>query len=425
MNNEFSASIEKVVNHFKCLQKELDLLKRENIELKDEIVELKATNTNLKDQNIALNKTNQILKIKLDEDEVYSELKEKIYSELKELLHISPLKEGMAHQANKKRKINFRRNSDLHHEEKLLEDDETIFSSPPVGLASSPTKLKFSPIKKESMIEMEYEALNYYSSPTKLNGISEQKSDKNIYNSQLPTQYSYDSSSPTKSPSKNTKSLEATVKHDNDFLTDNRLEIIEDSEDDIDNALIKPKTPFSNITNIAIIQKPFTKLQRREYVRNELTKNFNENPKFIIDLDYNPINESNWALTDFKPNENYVKPKISKKKGYSNQQQREIDAFYEAANANLISHSSSQINSSQIYDKFPSPPGFMVSEFPSTQEELHRRNMIKKRQDDRLHRRVLLCLKVGGKTQTGEFVFFHEILNQFVLSGRYTISKST
>lgn len=156
------------------------------------------------------------------------------------------------------------------------------------------------------------------------------------------------------------------------------------------------------------IQKPTkeTKLQRREMQRKRL-EDLLQDEGFVVDLTTNPITESSWCLTDFKPNDKYGIPIEGPA---SRVQLEQISAFNRRAGG-----PTNEIPESQMYDKFPSPPGFMTSEFPSTQEALERQRVIRERQEDRVNRRLKLSL------EGGEFVFYESVLNQYVEQGRYRV----
>lgn len=76
---------------------------------------------------------------------------------------------------------------------------------------------------------------------------------------------------------------------------------------------------------------------------------------------------------------------------------------------------------SQIFDKFQSPPGFMQSDFPDTQEYKQRQEIIKQRQLKRIERRIKDCTTIQDGKQIGEFVFGIEIFNLYVISNRWYI----
>lgn len=150
-----------------------------------------------------------------------------------------------------------------------------------------------------------------------------------------------------------------------------------------------------------------TKLQRRDFLRKYFQSQL-EDPSFHLDLSTNPITENPWCLTDFKPNPNFGMKPPGRKTGVSRTEQNKINDFYRKTGEQV-----QEMPESQLYDKFPSPPGFMTSEFPLTQEAAERRQVIIDRQNDRLRRRLQLSLH--GE----EFIFWEEILNRFVEAGRY------
>lgn len=179
------------------------------------------------------------------------------------------------------------------------------------------------------------------------------------------------------------------------------------------------------------IPTQYTKLQRRAYLKNYYESQFKNSPQFKINLNTNPINEMEWIINDFKPNPNYVKPNQVKSTVLSKDARNNANRFYQLAgplpkntqltwnNETIESDNDSiELSESQILDKYPSPPGFMVSEFPDTQEQRLRNRIIDERQEDRIKRRIKQCIK-SSRNKNGEFVFQVDILNQFVRQNRF------
>lgn len=176
----------------------------------------------------------------------------------------------------------------------------------------------------------------------------------------------------------------------------------------------------------------YTKLQRRAYLKDYYESKFKNSPEFKINLNSNPINEMDWIINDFKPNPNYVTPNQIKGTALSKNAQNNVNKFYQLAgplpkvtqltwNNEVIEsdNDSIELSESQVLDKYPSPPGFMVSEFPDTQEQQLRNRIIDERQEDRIKRRIKQCIR-SSKNKNGEFVFQVDILNKFVQQNRFT-----
>ena len=264
--------------------------------------------------------------------------------------------------------------------------------------------IKISPIKVGKLNSSAKNAIKCESpdsSPIKLSQCS-------IPFNKLPTQYSDDAS---------------PVKED---------EIIQDSQDEDD--LLQPLS--SQGCQLEIPQpKLHTTLQNREFVRKYITTKFYENSTIKINLKTNPISGSNWIISDFKANPNFVRSATKyiklgdgqrRKIGLTKLQEENIAKFYKVAGAGYDGPESDcdytyEDDISQIYDKFPSPPGFMQSEFPTTQEQARRRDIVKTRQVRRVQRRVRSCLQVELGQQVGEVIFVSEILNMYVRQNRFII----
>ncbi|KAK6455436.1 uncharacterized protein RJT20DRAFT_135439 [Scheffersomyces xylosifermentans] len=264
----------------------------------------------------------------------------------------------------------------------------------------------------------------------------------------LATQYSDTSSSPTK-----TQRAEEEI-----------VEIVEDSEEEQPqlNAEVvllydSYKIEFPNRS------RPFTKLQRMEYLTTFYKTIYQSDTSFKIKLSQNPVNEMDWYSADFKLNPDFrgksearvtyiktINGTFKRRVGITKQEEENRRTFYRMAQGNQPDQKSLQYQDSnvgreaevddysndendedldsadeyddklsQLFDKVPSPPGFMMSEFPDTQEQKRRRLIVEKRQKRRIRRRLKGCLTVRDGLQVGEYVFALDIFNQYVMQGRW------
>ncbi|ODV68987.1 SAE2-domain-containing protein [Hyphopichia burtonii NRRL Y-1933] len=262
---------------------------------------------------------------------------------------------------------------------------------------------------------------NKYESPNKRQRVEKEEMTRSQYNA-LPTQYSSEDEYSIRSSPKKVSPKKSPIK-----------EIIEDSEEeyepiklesqplnDISQPLSDMSQPLNDITKqINEIKRnetkpPQTALQRKEFLRKYYKMKFNTS-KIMINLTTNPITEKNWILQDFKENPKYVRPKVSKYSVMSKKETEERNLFYE-----ITGESKEELTYSQIFDKFPSPPGFMKSDFPDTLETEQRRRLISERQHDRIKRRIDSALaNFYDPNKHGEFVFQEDIINQYVDAGRF------
>lgn len=320
-----------------------------------------------------------------------------------------------------------RENSQLRHEREMmghesvsdLHDVEDVANSqkkrPLEEFDKSEKRIKTEPELKIDKIDKINHNSKENSSPVKQNGPRRSPTKVLMYQGKpfnvqeytdsefnmLPTQYSLQVS--TNSPERPcyVKLSSSPIK-----------EVVEDSQDTGILQVAKHESTFPRQlrdTTAQTINIPHnsTKLQRRDFLRKYFQSQL-EDPSFQLDLSTNPITENPWCLTDFKPNPNFGMKPPGRKTGVSRTEQNKINDFYRKAGEQV-----QEIPESQLYDKFPSPPGFMTSEFPLTQEAAERRQVIIDRQNDRLRRR--LVLSIHGE----EFIFYEEILNKFVEAGRY------
>ncbi|ODV78286.1 uncharacterized protein CANTADRAFT_339629 [Suhomyces tanzawaensis NRRL Y-17324] len=153
-----------------------------------------------------------------------------------------------------------------------------------------------------------------------------------------------------------------------------------------------------------------TTLQRREFVLSYYRSQY-AGTLLRVNLATNPITEQNWIISDFRPNPGYTKRDnvttggFTRKIGLTRQDEDNRRRFYRAAGgSDGLGQSSGDDDDfddhlSQMFDKFPLPPGFMSSEFPATQEGMRRRGVVHKRQQRRLQRRILACVNVSHGRQ--------------------------
>lgn len=204
------------------------------------------------------------------------------------------------------------------------------------------------------------------------------------------------------------------------------------------------------------LKKPFTGLQKRQIARQHLSSALHLSST-TIHLAQNPVTKTHWVITDFKRNPNYMAAKSARTssgaQGPSGFTKRRVamtmeeeanqKRFYRMANGQISDHqeenpyrttnahaaedSHNDPDSenfeqiwSQIHEKLPSPPGFMQSEFPNTQETHRRRTLVVARQQRRIQRRIAQCLIRKMGIQCGEFIFTEDVLNAYILAGRYT-----
>lgn len=205
-----------------------------------------------------------------------------------------------------------------------------------------------------------------------------------------------------------------------DFIhEDNR--IVGDSQDEFD--------AFDE--NVRSIPRHYTALQRIEFLRSYYRMKLLDS-KYSIDLSRNPITEKDWAADDFKPNGSWRRPKIIHSHAglMTKAQEKNYKDFFDIAGygarvngpvwdtqQEVHTDEGEELVESQIMDKYLSPPNFMVGTFPNTQERKNQRAMAKDKAHERLQRRV----QSATKKPPGEFVFYEEILNQYVAQGRFKV----
>lgn len=172
-------------------------------------------------------------------------------------------------------------------------------------------------------------------------------------------------------------------------------------------------------------------LQRKYRLQFYINKYYND-PNFKINLRQHPTKLIDWDEVDFIINENYKPDKFTQFLNRNNikngKQFEKFKKLYHINNNNNIQQQLSHLDQfefedklSQIFDKFQSPPGFMQSDFPDTQEYKQRQEIIKQRQLKRIERRIKDCTTIQDGKQIGEFVFGIEIFNLYVISNRWYI----
>lgn len=266
----------------------------------------------------------------------------------------------------------------------------------------------------------------------------------------LPTQYSTEESQVSTfarpkdeiedSRRKDSEVVTGTLENE-DEIEDSQDESLLESLDSLVNLVLLKRRPLAELPNsqnasvraskASTSPKHCTELETRDYWRCFYANHFNRNPAFLIDLKKNPITRLSWTINDFKLNPRYVRKNSGKKFGLHPIEQRNINKIQKLAKPvvksgdlrwdnDTNSSGSEDFSESQIYDKFPSPPGFMISEFPDTQERRNRSKIIDERQAARVQRRLRLCL-MRAKKKDGEFIFKADILNKYVELNRFII----
>lgn len=243
----------------------------------------------------------------------------------------------------------------------------------------------------------------------------------------LPTQYSDHSNS----PSRDFAFLSSPERPPHVISRD--PELVADSDEEYD--LLRPAdapTPLVDITNVGRSPKSvaLTPLQRRDRQRRHLHHQLLHNPQFKVLLAQNPVYQQRWMVSDFAPNPHYVKPRLQRKRGKTNKEQQEIDRFYALAGPGAqlrsLKWDSSATGASatgaeaelQVWDRFPSPPGFNDVDFPSAHLAEQRRHHADRVQAERIASRLREAVAQQG------YVFREPILNDFVRAGRYLADVS-
>lgn len=279
---------------------------------------------------------------------------------------------------------------------------------------SIPNLQYISPRRKKPKTGQNDDQVLILSSPIK--GAS-QDSSKNMTSSQfnrLPTQYS-NSELPQKnsSPIKDIDELEPPKEEEKQsFFVEEDGRVVADSEDE-----------FETLDETVGVPLHYTSLQRvgflRKYYRMRL-----DDRKFKVDLTKNPITEKPWAPDDFRPNGQWQRPKLGEFRVMTKAQEKNMKNFFVQAGKGAKSNGpvwdseekgDEELSRSQLMDKYLSPPGFMIGSFPGTQEQEEQKAEIKRKQEERTRRRLASALA----SPPGEFIFFEEIMNQYVARGQF------
>ncbi|KAI3406041.2 hypothetical protein KGF56_001260 [Candida oxycetoniae] len=195
------------------------------------------------------------------------------------------------------------------------------------------------------------------------------------------------------------------------------VEEIADSQED-DAIYSTPSSQKTSSSPIVIPKHLNSVLQTRQYLTQYYTDKFVTDPSFKINLSRHPIKRLSWDFSDFKLNLNYQPGNFSQFiRRHNIMDKTKFDkykTFYK-----LSEDQQFEDKLSQIFDKFESPPGFMKSEFPDTQELQERKKIVRERQSKRINRRLESCTIVIDQEQIGEFVFSLDILNRYVVHNRW------
>ncbi|PVH14994.1 uncharacterized protein CXQ87_005273 [Candidozyma duobushaemuli] len=303
-------------------------------------------------------------------------------------------------------------NKQLKKKIAVYEQNSPTKARPTKSEGAIPNLQYVSPKRKKQKTGQDDEQVLILSSPVK--GPS-QNSGNNITSSQfnrLPTQYS-DSESPNKNSSPTKKVTKEAPKV---LFAEENDRVVADSEDE-----------FETLDEKVGVPSHYTSLQRvgflRKYYRMRL-----DDRKFNVELSKNPITEKPWAQDDFRPNGQWQRPKTGEPRVMTKAQEKNLQNFFIQAGSGAKSNgpvwdsdvkSQEELSRSQIMDKYSSPPGFMVGSFPTTQEQEERKAEVKRKEEERIRRRLASALA----RPPGEFLFYEDVLNQYVARGQYTTKK--
>ena len=245
----------------------------------------------------------------------------------------------------------------------------------------------------------------------------------------------YLQSSPTKDSN---KTFPSPTKPGNNTQEEEQ-EVIEDSQEPIED-LVNISSQINKLPSEAssssfftgstqpVIEIPpeyNTVILQRKYRLQFYIDKFNNDLEFSINFNLHPTKLIKWDYGDFIPNPNHQldeQMKFIKRNNIKSEAkyQKFLKVFADKPEVAKFGKFEDVI--SQVFDKFQSPPGFMKSEFPDTQEQVKRKEIIKERQERRLIRRIFESTKVDKKgLQIGEFIFAIDIFNKYVVKDRYII----
>ncbi|KAL6450920.1 hypothetical protein SBY92_001169 [Candida maltosa Xu316] len=202
---------------------------------------------------------------------------------------------------------------------------------------------------------------------------------------------------------------------------DEVVEVVEDSQEHYEEVVLS-SSPVPTQVDISIPPDLVTINQQRQYRLQFYINKYENDPTFKISFKNHPVKLIGWDFSDFVVNDNYRPDEFTKFLRRNNiKDKKKYDAFKKVYGdkEEVKKFGNFDDKLSQIFDKFQSPPGFMRSEFPNTQELARRKEIIAERQKNRLNRRVQAAITVEDGVQTGEFIFGIDIFNKFVVSGRY------
>ena len=299
-----------------------------------------------------------------------------------------------------------------------------------------------SPIKKiPKLTKSNYESLT----PTQclsssIVNLSQQEQQQDQQQEQKRKSISVLSPKSTNIPDCSCKNRQQCEHYQNDQIEDK--EIVEDSQENseeiitINNLFPSSASLLSSSFHIEIPENYNTIILQRKYRLQFYINKYYNDVNFKINFRQHPTKLIDWDEVDFILNENYKPDKfiqfLNRNNIKNSKQFEKFKKLYQHSttttttnnNNNELSHLEQfefEDKLSQIFDKFQSPPGFMQSEFPNTQEYNHRQEIIKQRQLKRIKRRIKDCIMIQDDKQIGEFVFAIEIFNLYVISNRWYI----
>lgn len=291
---------------------------------------------------------------------------------------------------------------------------------------SSPVK-----IDKEIEVKANNSSASKQSGPSPKNNLPRELTSSQF--NMLPTQYS-DASNQSKNDFELKKSTlrELSPKVESDQISsglsnEEEADVIVDSQEEFE-PLGNKEIPKLQEDSHPAYPSNYSALQRAEFLRTYYRIKL-EGGVYVCDLSKNPVTEKGWALDDFVPNSKWrPKKRLNTNLGVmTNEQERHYSDFFKEAGygskpagpkwTDTIESQPSQEEAgdwtkSQIMDKYLSPPGYMVGDFIDTQEACLHKAFAKKKEQERVQRRLDSALK------SEEFIFYEDIFNLFVRAGR-------
>lgn len=250
----------------------------------------------------------------------------------------------------------------------------------------------------------------------------------------LPTQYSDASLLPKKDSNgmrfqERALSQEIRSENENSGSVSDTEDFIVYSEDEVEPLDAKEEMEATTPPSGAKYPSHYTALQRAEFLRTFYQIKL-QDKNYLCEMSTNPITEKPWALDDFVPNKNWKPAKrLNTNLGVLSklQEKRYLDFFKQAGHGakptgprwNDVSEAEAElcdgeeeIVKSQLIDKYLSPPGYMIGDFVSTQEAKENKAMVKRKESERIQRRLASAFKGG------EFIFYEDVFNSIVALGR-------